>query len=897
MPGPLLATKFFVPHRRRNVVPRARLRQRLQRGTEVKLTLVAAPAGFGKTTLLADWLAAVSPEDATVAWLSLDQSDDDPASFWTYLVAALQTVLPEVGADTLVLLKSPQPPAIESVLTTLLNQLGALRGDVVLVLDDYHLIDSPEIHVGIAYLVDHLPPRMHLVIASRADPPLPLPALRARGELVEVRAVDLRFTADEAADYLNDVMGLHLTATDVAALEDRTEGWIAALQLAALSMQGRADVAAFIADFAGDDRYIVDYLVEEVLKRESETVRGFLLATSILDRLSASLCDAVTGEHAGKRMLEALERRNLFLVPLDDRRRWYRYHHLFAEVLQTHLVDEQSDLLPILHARASAWYAANGEPSDAIRHALAARAFATAADLVERAAAAALRSRQEATLLSWLKALPDELLRDRPVLSDIYAGALLSNGQFTGVDARLRDAEQGLHSARMVVVDQSAYRRLPGTIAVHRAGLALAQGDLTQAHQQARRALDLIAGDDHLWRGAATAILGLASWASGDLESAHRTYADGAQRLQRAGHIADVLGCAVTLADIRIAQGRLHDARRTYEHALQLATEHSPVVVLRGTADMHVGLSQLEREGDDLAAARRHVLASHELGEHNGLPQNPYRSRVALARIREAEGDLDGALELLDEAERRYTSDFGPNVRPIAALKARVLVRQGRLGEALAWARSADLSAADELTYVREFEHITLARLLLARGAAPDALALLDRLLLAADAGGRIGSVIEILILQALAQQSRGQTHAALVPLERTLELAAPEGYARVFVDEGPPMASLLQAATRRGIAVQYVRHLLARLGGPENRPPSEPGLLEVGPLSERELEVLRLLASELAGPDIARELTVSLSTMRTHTRSIFNKLGVSSRRAAVRRAAELDLLSRARKS
>ena len=414
-------------------------------------------------------------------------------------------------------------------------------------------------------------------------------------------------------------------------------------------------------------------------------------------------------------MLEALERRNLFLVPLDDRRRWYRYHHLFAEVLQTRLADEQPDLEPILHTRASAWYAENGEASDAIRHAFAANAFATAADLVERAAAAALRNRQEATLLNWLKALPEALLRDRPVLSDIYAAALLSNGHFDEVAPRLRDAELGLRAARAVVVDEEEFQRLPGTIAVHHAGLALAQGDLTHARQHARRALDLIAEDDHMWRGAAAAILGLASWASGDLESAHRTYAEGMLRLQRAGYISDVLGCAITLADIRIAQGRLHDARRTYEHALQLATEHSPSV-LRGTADMHVGLSQLDRERNDLEAATPTPASSQELGEHTGLPQNPYRWRVAMARIREAEGDLDGALELLDEAERRYTSDFGPNVRPIAAMKARVFIRQGRLGEALAWARSHDVSAEDELSYVREFEHITLARLLLAQG-------------------------------------------------------------------------------------------------------------------------------------------------------------------------------------
>jgi LuxR family transcriptional regulator, maltose regulon positive regulatory protein len=886
-----LETKFFVPSKRRGVVPRARLRERLERITEVKVTLVAAPAGFGKTTLLADWLAGMSAETALVAWLSLDQADDDPASFWTYVIGALQTVLPNVGADALVLLTSPQPPSIESVLTTLLNELNAVEKDVVVVLDDYHLIDTPGIHAGMTFLIDHLPPRMHLVIASRIDPPLPVPRLRARGDLLEVRAADLRFSADETTAYLNDVMGLHLRTTDVAALEERTEGWIAALQLAALSMQGRDDVTGFIADFAGDDRYVVDYLAEEVLKRESEAVREFLVRTCILDRLSAPLCDAVTAERSGsaKPMLEALVRRNLFVVPLDDRRRWYRYHHLFAEVLQTHLVDEQPDVVPTLHSRASAWYAANGEPSDAIRHALAARAFATAADLVERNAPATLRNRQEPTLLGWLKSLPEELLRDRPVLSDIYAGALLSTGHFEDVERHLRAAELGLDSPTMVVADEEGFSRLAGTIAAHRAALALALGDLTEAVHHARRTLDLVAADDHLWRGAGATILGLASWASGDLESAHRTYGEGVRSLQRAGHISDVLGCAITLADIRIAQGRLHDARRTYEQALQLATEHGPAV-LRGTADMHVGLSQLDRERDDLEAARQHVIASQQLGEHNGLPQNPYRLRVAMARIRETEGDLEGALELLEEAERRYTSDFGPKVRPIAAMKARVHIRQGRLSDALAWARSRDLSAEDELSYAREFEHITLARLLLAQGSTVEALALLERLLLPAEDGGRIGSAIEILLLQALAHQQHGHPPAALASLERSLTLAEPEGYVRIFVDEGPRMAELLHAAVKRGIAIGYVRALLQRFGAAEQKTQSTS--VEVEPLSERELDVLRLLASDLDGPDIARELTVSLSTMRTHTRSIFNKLGVSSRRAAVRRAEELRIIS-----
>src|SRR5437867_2981052 len=424
MVTPLLETKFYVPRWRRGLVPRPRLNDRLNRGAESKLTLVSAPAGFGKTTLLADWLAAVEVDGRTVTWLSLDQSDNHPASFWTYLIAALQTAEPHIGASAISLLQSPQPPPIEAVLTLLLNELGGMSTDLVLVLDDYHVIDAREVHDGVVFLLDHLPPRPQLVIASRADPPLPMARLRARGELVEIRAADLRFTPDEAAVYLNQGMGLDLTAHDMAVLEDRTEGWIAALQLAALSMQGRDDVAGFIADFAGDDRYIVDYLVEEVLQRQPDDVQTFLLQTSILGRLSGPLCDAVTGQGGGKAMLEALDRGNLFLVPLDDRRRWYRYHHLFADVLQARLLDEQPGQVPDLHRRASAWYQQNGEPAVAIGHALAAEDFERAADLAELEIPAIRRTRQEAMVHGWLELIPDEVVRVRPVLSVGFAGAL-----------------------------------------------------------------------------------------------------------------------------------------------------------------------------------------------------------------------------------------------------------------------------------------------------------------------------------------------------------------------------------------------------------------------------------------------------------------------------------------
>jgi LuxR family transcriptional regulator, maltose regulon positive regulatory protein len=914
VPGPLLETKLYVPRSRRDLVPRPRLSERLDRGTASKLTLVSAPAGFGKTTLLTEWLAA-GPDapagEGRAAWLSLDRVDNDPASFWTYVIAALRTVASGVGESALALLQAPQPPPIETVLTALLNDLGATADDIVLVLDDYHVIDASDVQDGMAFLLDHLPPWLHVVIASRADPALPLARWRARGELVEIRAAELRFTPDEAAAYLNEMMGLQLTAQDVAALEARTEGWIAALQLAALSMQGRDDVAGFIAGFAGDDRYVVDYLVEEVLQRQPDRVQAFLLQTSILGRLSGPLCDAVTGQGGGKAMLEALDRGNLFLVPLDDRRRWYRYHHLFADVLQARLLDEQPGQVPDLHRRASTWYEQNGEPQVAIGHALAAGDFGRAADLVELAIPAMRRTRQEATVRGWLKALPlealpDEVVRVRPVLSVHFAGALLSGGEFEGVEERLRDAERWLDAptaryegaparpAEMVVADEEEYRRLPAEIEVYRAALALAQGDVPGTLRRARRALDLSPADDHLCRASAAGFLGLASWASGDLEAGHSAYAECMAGLRRAGYIADTFGCAIALADIRLAQGRLGEAMHTYEQALQRAAEQGGPV-LRGPADMYVGMSEVHRERDDLPAATRQLLRSQELGEHNGLPQNRYRWRVAMARIRQAEGNLHGALDLLNEAERLYVSDFFPNVRPVPAVKTRVWIAQGRLGEALGWAREQGLSVDDDLSYLREFEHITLARVLLARyqderaeASVHEATRLLERLLRAAEEGGRTGRVIEILVLQALAHQMLGDIPAALVFLHRVVTLAEPEGYVRVFIDEGPPMTSLLRALAKQGTAGNYVRRLLAAATETEHDGPVRQDFIE--PLSERELDVLRLLGTELDGPAIARELVVSLSTVRTHTKHIYAKLAVTSRRAAVRRAAELGL-------
>ncbi len=940
MSKPILATKLYIPPPRPKVVLRPLLLARLNEGLHRKLTLIAAPAGFGKTTLVSAWLAGagerwIGTPLGRVAWLSLDAGDADLIRFLTHLVAALQTVAPNFGAGVLAMLQSPQPPqepaGIEAILTPLLNELTTLPDHVVLVLDDYHVLEAKSIDLALTFLIDHLPPQLHLVITTREDPQLPLARLRAQGQLTELRAADLRFTAAEAANFLNQVMDLKLAAADIAILEERTEGWIAGLQLAALSLQGHQDVPSFIRAFAGDHRYIVDYLAEEVLQRQPALVRNFLLQTAILDRLNGGLCDAVTDQQGGNARLEALQRGNFFVVPLDDKRHWYRYHHLFADVLAAHLRAEQPGQIATLHRRASEWYAANGLPADAIRHALAAKDFERAADLVELAVPAMRRSRQETTLLGWLQVLPDEVVQNRPVLSVYYAGTLLQNGELRGVEARLQDAERWLDteldtgaemgqqreahpstwlrtSRRMVVVDEAEFRCLPSWIAIYRAGQALVRGDVHNTLQYAQRALDLLPEDNLLGRGAATALLGLAYWTSGDLEAAHQIYADGMARVQMAGNLSDAIGGVIALADIRIAQGHLREAMRTYEQALQLAMAQGPEgspPLLRGTADIYVGMSELHREHDDLQAATQHLLRSQELGEHIGFPQNRYRWRVAMARIRQAQGDLAGALALLHEAERFYVSDFFPNVRPVAALKTRVWLAQGRVGEALGWVREQGLSARDDLSYLREFEHITLARVLLAQyqrdraeRALFEAMEFLARLLQAAAAGERTGNVIEILVLQALAYQMQGDLPAALVPLARALTLAEPEGYVRIFVDAGPPMAHLLREAAAHRIMPNYTDKLLAALGvaQPQNvdhspRPPTPAAQPLVEPLSQRELDVLRLLKTELSGPEIAQELVIGLSTVRTHTKSIYSKLNVNSRRAAVKRAEELNLL------
>jgi len=908
MARPVIATKLYVPKLRRGLVARPRLLERLGRGTESRLTLVSAPAGFGKTTLLAEWLGEATGEDRCVAWLSLDPADSEPSSFWTYVVTALHMAVPGVGSAALELIASSPLPT-DLVLTTLLNELAAAPGEVWLVLDDYHLADSHDVRDGMTLLLEHLPHHVHVVLSTRADPDLPLARWRVRGELVEIRAADLRFTFDEAATYLNEATGLHLAAEDVEVLEERTEGWIAALQLAALSIQGRDDVGSFIARFAGNDRYIVDYLVEEVLAHQPEPVREFLLHTAVLDRLTGPLCDAVTGRDDGSHMLTTLQRANLFLVDLDDRREWYRYHHLFADVLQARLLAEQPGLVPLLHQRASRWYEMRDSAEDAIRHALAARDFDRATYLMELAVPAIRRNRQEAMMLGWLKALPDDAVRRSPVLS-VFRGALLMvSGDLDGVEAQLDDAERALAAGpdgsapppAQRWADTDELRTLPATIAMYRASLAQARGDVAGTATHARHALDLAGPTDHLARGGAAGFLGLAAWAQGDVSSALTTFTQAVASLHAAGSLVDELSSTVILADMWLAAGRPNTAVRLYQRALQVADAHGDPVA-RAAADLHVGISEIDREAGDLDSAKRHLERAAALGDRASMAESRYRWFVAKGLVADAEGDPQQAITHLDTAEQLYRPAFFPDVRPIAAMKARVWIAQGNVSQAVDWAHERGVSATDDARYLSEFDHLTLVRLLIAQhrahpdtGALGQAVRLLDRLHEAAETSGRAGSLIEIRMMQALAQDAQGHRAQALQSLAQAWAQAPePDGYVRLFLDEGAPMVELLREAERQGVAGDHARRLLrlstsVRAEAPD--PGQRPAPSSSDRLSERELQVLRLLDTELSGPQIARELFVSHNTLRTHTKHIFTKLEVTTRRAAVRRARERGLI------
>jgi LuxR family transcriptional regulator, maltose regulon positive regulatory protein len=918
MASPWVATKVNVPRLRRGIVDRPRLTERLARATETRLTLVSAPAGFGKSTAVTAWLEPRVKEGAAVAWVSLDDSDSQPGSFWTYVVLALQKVVPDVGGAVLQALESGQPPSTD-LIAALVNDLSRQPVDIDLVLDDYHLADGPDVAAGMAYLLDHLPPHVHVVLTTRADPDLPLSRLRARGELVEVRARDLRFNVEEATQYLSTSGAPALTGPDVAKLTQRTEGWAAALQLAALSMQGRDDVDGFVAGFTGTDRYIVDYLADEVLARQPDEVRTFLLRTCVLDRLSGDLCDWVSGAGGGRAMLELLYRENLFVVAMDDQRLWYRYHHLFADVLQAHLLESSPHLLPLLHERASTWYGDRGDFAAAVRHALIAGDVQRAADVAERAAPLLERERREAIVRGWADDFPHDVVRQRPVLAVALIGGLMRANDFTAVDSRLTDVERWLPAiherlshvpavpvesatdpSSMVVVDETELARVPAAIHMYRAALALVEGDPVTTINRAQQAVEAAPPDDRTIPASASALSGLACWATGDLNQAHDQYETSIAHLNRAGYYSDVLGCTIALADLRITQGRLTEARHAYEEGLRLGGDDP--AGLRGVADMHAGLAEISLERGDTRRARDHLASARELGEPLGLPQFPYRWRAASAVFAEADGDPYTALELLTDAERVYVGDFSPDVRPLHARKARIHASLGDVDECARWTAAHRVTLGQPLTYALEFQHVTLAQVLLAdhrhRGDAKDLVAarsLLLRLSAATEAGGRRGTLIDVLVLQALAADDAGDEATALALWERAVTIAEPEQHIRPFARHGSALASLVARSAHLRTTSPFWEHLepaVQPTSGGRTTSSRRPASDAVGPLSMRETEILRLLATDLDGPEIARHLVVSLHTVRTHTKNVYAKLGVNSRRAAVSRAQELGLLS-----
>ncbi len=931
---PILGTKLHIPVPRRQLVSRDRLTDRLRTGkaSVPRLVLIGAPAGFGKTTLMTQWVTSlgtgsdevgtVAAPALTVAWLSLDAGDCEPLVFLTDLLAAVGTVSPEIGSDARALLESDRGTPTEAVLVSLVNDLDTMAGPTVIALDDYHVIDSPAVHKAVTFLLDNLPPQTTLAMTTRADPPLPLARLRARGELLEVRAADLRFTPDEAGAFLNDVMGLHLDPAHVAALEARTEGWAAGLQLAALSARSRADSSTalddFVEDFSGTHRFVLDYLLEEVLDTQPEEVRAFLLDTSVLDQLTGSLCDGVTGRNGGRETLEALERANLFVVPLDDQRQWFRYHHLFADALRTQLAAQDPGRVQRLHRAAAGWYAEQGMLADAVPHALAGADAERAADLIELALPDLRRRRQTHTILDWLVPLPDDVVRRRPLLATFLAWSRLAEGDVDGVEPWLAAAEAGLDAtppagaatdalAEAAEEREQEIRSLPAMIEVYRASVAQARGDVDGTVAHARRALERAGAEDHFPRGAAAGFLGLAAWAAGDLTTAVDTFSQCVASLRAAGMVADELGATVVLATMWLARGRPDEARRLYERALD-AADSCPGPVLPTTGDLHVGLAGVLREQGDLDAADTHLQVARDLGDRASLLENRHRWYVAAAGVLRARGDLDGAVRLLDAAEPLYVHGFFPDVQPVAAARARVRIAQGRLDEAGAWARDAGATADDEPRYLSEFDQLTLARLLVAEhraGSAPDGLSdatrLLDRLVAAAEDADRGGSLVEAQLVRALARYAGGDVEGALGDLGDALRLGVPTGYVRLFLDEGAPMEQLLRLAAGHldasgsGHATQLLDASQTSRAAESAAPTPTSATGRPGPtgeaLSEREIEVLRLLSTDLSGPEIARHLYVSVNTLRTHTKHIFTKLDVNTRRAAVRRAGELNLL------
>lgn len=909
MSAPILATRLYIPPPRTGIVLRSRLNERLNEGLNRKLTLISAPAGFGKTTLVSEWVAG---SERPVAWLSLDEADNELTRFLTYLVAALQTlalgksegIAAGIGAEALGALQSPQPPPTESILTSIINEITSIPDDFILVLDDYHVVDSKRIDDALAFLIERLPPQMHLVIATRQDPDLPLARYRAQSQLTEVRAADLRFTAAEAAEFLNQVMDLNLSADDVAALETRTEGWIVGLQLAALSMQGLDDTAGFIHSFTGSHRFVLDYLLEEVLSKQPETIQNFLLCTSLFDRLCGSLCDAVLPDASasGQATLEYLERANLFVIPLDHERRWYRYHHLFADLLRNRLARTQPDLLLQLHRRASDWYASNDLPNKGVEHALAILDWSRAADIIERFTDQWPMRGEINTLLGWLESFPAQIRLDRTPLGLQYAWALFMSNQLDRAEQQLNLLMPHVQTTPCLLGELFAIRVM---IAAHRY-------DMPAVIELAQQALSLVPPEEASPRSRILISLGVAyDEIGGDFAAAGSAFRE-AFELGMASPAANAVGNAplpltalAYLAEIEWLRGKLRDASRMYEQALELAEQWGgqPSIAL---CLVQWGKAGLYYEWNDLDGAARAVQASIRTGELWKNPRLlvPFYGLSAL--VLQAQGQADDARAMIRRAEQ-ITRDL-PSSLPIlgslALHQIALWIAQNDFQAITQWEQHHDSDWQSQTGRVRDLLTIVLARAWIARyyrlhenSALSRARSLINPALERAQAKGLMFNVVCLLIIDALALYAQAETVSAMTMLKRALTFAEPENYVRSFLDVGKPMQEFLvwslesQSLNEPHLRV-YVSKLLSHFGAASPGKPSQPtGDTHIEPLTERELQVLQLIAQGLSNREIGERLFVALSTVKGHTQLIFGKLQVQRRTEAVARARELGLL------
>jgi len=883
----LLTTKLYIPPTRPELVPRPRLIEQLNAGLHGKLTLISAAAGFGKTTLVSEWLALGERLEPKVraAWLALDEGDNDPNRFLAYLVVALQTVAPDIGAGVLAALQSPQPPPSEALLTTLLNEIAVIPDKFILVLDDYHAIDSKPIDQALAFLLDHLPPQMHLVIATREDPSLPLARLRVRGQLTELRAADLRFTPAEAAEFLNRVMGLNLSEKDIAALDKRTEGWIAGLQLAAISMQGQPDTASFIQSFSGSHHFVLDYLLEEVLHRQPAEVQAFLLCTSILDRLCGPLCEAVlrTPAGSGPETLTALERANLFLIPLDNERRWYRYHHLFGDLLRKRLGQSLTlGEIAELHIQASEWYENNGLAFEAFRHATVANDVERAERLIESRAIGLHFRSVAAAVMDWLASLPKETLDAHPLLWVRSATLALMAGQTTGVEEKLQAAE-AVFAAQTTLQDaepDDQTRDLIGQIACARATLAVTRYDPEAMIVQARRAQEYLHPENLAFRFTASWALVSAYLIQGDRASAAQACVEGIAISQKSGNIFSTILATSNLGEVQELENQLHLAVESYRQVLQLSGDYPQP----NAGDIHLGLARILYEWNDLEAAEQHGEQSLQLlRQYDSMIDRFIRAEVFLARLKLAKGDSSGADAMLAQAERSVRQPhFAHRAPDVAAVRVLVLLQQNKLEAA------AQLAQAHPLP-------LSQARVHLAQGDPSAALVVLEPLRQQMEAKGWQDERLNVMVLQAAALHLRGEKDQAVQVLAEALALAEPGGFIRIFVDEGEPMAQLLLEAAAHGVKPDYIAKLLAVFEAEKQKSEDQsylpPAQLLIEPLSQRELEVLQLIAQGLSNREISERLFLALDTVKGHNRRIYDKLQVQRRTEAVARARELGLL------